>query len=421
MNRSIKTEKVKFVNPKTLIGTADIGKDAGSGYFQGPRGQEVKPFEFSNDIDGLNKFWCKAIVTMKKYECEEIIIGFESTGPYGEPFRNFMKDKPVKLVQTNPVHTKRMGEVIDNSPGKTDEKDPRVIASLIRLGHTLSLIIPEGAAAELRELIHDRDRRMKERTAFTNILESLMFKVFPEFVRTVKKISGKTALYLMENYPTPDRLKELTLDELSQILRKVSRGRWGEDQARRLLRGANNSLGTREGTSSILMEIAYILSQIEATNSFIDRLEKGVEEHLEKIPYAKRLLKMKGIGPITVGGIIGEVADFTRFGRQSEIIKLAGLDLYERSSGKHKGRHRISKRGRFLLRKILYFGALNTVRKGGIFHDYYQRLLKKGKEKPKALIAVARKLLKVIFAIVRDGTCYIENHKPNSVYLEKAA
>jgi transposase len=296
-----------------------------------------------------------------------------------------------------------------------------VIASLIRLGHTLSLIIPEGRVAELRELIHDRDRRMKERTAFTNILESLMFKVFPEFVRTVKKLSSKTALYLMENYPTPDRLKELTLDELNQILRKVSRGRWREAQAKRLLRAANNSLGTREGVLSISMEIAYILSQIKATDSFIDRLEKGVKEHLEKIPYAKRLLEMKGIGHITVGGIIGEVADFTRFRRQSEIIKLAGLDLYERSSGKHKGRHRISKRGRFLLRKLLYFGALNTVRKGGIFHDYYQRLLKKGKEKPKALIAVARKLLKLMFAIVRDGNCYIENHKSNSVYLERVA
>ncbi len=93
-----------------------------------------------------------------------------------------------------------------------------------------------------------------------------------------------------------------------------------------------------------------------------------------------------------------------------EIEKLAGLDLFEISSGKYRGTRRISKRGRSLLRKLLYFASLNVVRKGGIMHQYYQACLNRGMVKTKALIAVARKLLRVIFALVRDHSEYIEDY-----------
>ena len=75
-----------------------------------------------------------------------------------------------------------------------------------------------------------------------------------------------------------------------------------------------------------------------------------------------------------MAGLIGEVGDFKKFRTQSEIMKLAGLDLYEVSSGKWKGRRRISKRGRSLLRKILYYAAMQTIRQNGIIHEYYTRL-----------------------------------------------
>ena len=131
-----------------------------------------------------------------------------------------------------------------------------------------------------------------------------------------------------------------------------------------------------------------------------------MSSYLKQIPYSRFILSMKGIGEITVAGLIGEVGDFSKFNTISEITKLAGLDLFEISSGKHKGNRRISKRGRPLMRKLLYFAALNVVRKGGIMHEQYQRYLKRGMLKMKALIAIARKLLAVIFALVRDHSEY---------------
>ena len=69
------------------------------------------------------------------------------------------------------MHTKRVKEINDNSPLKTDEKDPRVIADIIRWGHALSIVIPEGDAAYLRRLNNSRERHVRERTALVNQLQ----------------------------------------------------------------------------------------------------------------------------------------------------------------------------------------------------------------------------------------------------------
>ena len=123
-----------------------------------------------------------------------------------------------------------------------------------------------------------------------------------------------------------------------------------------------------------------------------------------------------------VAGLIGEVGDFTKFSTQSEIMKLAGLDLYEISSGKRKGQRRISKKGRSLLRKILFYAAIQMIRKNGIMYDYYARLTGRGMERMRALIAVSRKLLRIIHAIVRDNRDYVGQYQaPERRVIKKAA
>ena len=136
-------------------------------------------------------------------------------------------------------------------------------------------------------------------------------------------------------------------------------------------------------------------------------------DHLRQIPYSGSLLSIKGIGVITAAGLIGEVGDFRKFDTISEIMKLAGLDLYEVSSGKHQGQRRISKRGRSLMRKLLFFAAINAVKSKGIMHEPYQQMLERGMPKVKALIAISRKLLRVVFALARDNTKYVEDHNQN--------
>ncbi len=350
---------------------------------------------------------------------EEIIIGFESTGPYAEPICHYLRHKSVKLVQVNPMHTKRIKELTGNSPNKTDKKDPRVIADVMSLGHSLTVIVPEGAAAHLRRLTQARERAIEQRTAMSNQLQHLVFLIFPELVHIIKP-STKTGMYLIKHYSDPKKLLFVGIDKLNAIIKKVSRGRLGTDRAEQLHGAAKKSVGITEGKESILFEITHLVSKIESENHYVEDLEKQMGDYLEKIPYSHSILSIAGIGHVTAAGLIGEVGDFRKFKTISEVLKLAGLDLYEISSGAHQGCRRISKRGRALMRKLLYFAAINTTRKNGILHDSYQRHLAKGMPKIKALMAIARKLIGIIFALVRDHSNYIADYSSQLVF-KKAA
>lgn len=415
-------KKIKTVKEKTLIVTVDIGKVTNTGYYCCPDGTEAKPFTFFNNGCGFNAFWHRICQAQQSYHLDEIIVGFESTGCYGEPLVHFLRKRKTRLVQVNPMHTKRLKELQGNSPNKTDKKDPKVIADIIKLGHALSLVVPEGVAAQLRRLTQARERSMQRRTALLNQLHDLVFVIFPEFVQLMKHLNGKSAQYLLSHYPTPEDIIELGAQALTHTLKKISRGTLGTQRAQALYQAALKSVGVDEGKGSILFEIKSMLSFIEACDHFITEAEQKMSNYLEQIACSKFILSIKGIGQITTAGLIGEVGDFSKFNTIGEIEKLAGLDLFEISSGKHNGKRRISKRGRPLLRKLLFFAALNVVRKGGIMHERYHRYLQSGMLKMKALVAIARKLLRIIFALVRHRSEYASEYiRPQNLPLKQVA
>lgn len=401
----IKTKKWDIVNEKTLLVTVDIGKKANSGYCRWARG-EIKPFEFPNHLMGFQLFWKRIGNLKEKFHLEKIVAGLESTGAYGEPVLHFLHQRGVQLVQVNPLHTKRVKELTGNSPGKTDRKDPKVIADIIELGRALTVVIPEGVAADLRRLTQARERAMNRRTALYNQLQDLVFLVFPEFLRVIKDVKGRTARYLLKHYPRPRQVRQLGCERLTRIMKKVSNGRLGRERARALFEAAGASAGIEQGQWAMLLEGKQILSEVEGLESFVETVEGEMSRLLDQVPYSRSILSVKGINKVTAAALIGEVGDFRKFRTIGEILNLAGLNLFEISSGDRKGSRHISKRGRSLLRKTLFFAALNMVRKGGVMHKVYQQYLERGMLKMKALVAIARKLLRVVFALVRDGSEY---------------
>jgi len=420
--RGSRTKRGKAVKEKTLIVTVDIGMASNTGYCTSVDGRDIKPFKFDNTREGLERFWSMIVVSKNRFRCSDVMVGYESTGPYAEPLLHYLKQRPVTIVQVNPMHTKRIKELNDNSPLKTDDKDPRVIADVLHLGHALSVVIPEGDAAYLRRLNNARERHVGERTALLNQLQQLVFLIFPEFKTVFKDIKVKTAQHILTRYTTPERIGSLNQGELGEEMRKQSMGKFGVEQAELLIRLARDTIGIQEGIAGLVLDIRHILMQLEGLHGFVAEIEAEMEKALERIPYSTRILSMKGLGVVTVAGLIGEVGDFTKFSTQSEVMKLAGLDLYEISSGKRKGQRRISKRGRSLLRKILYNAAISTIRKNGIMALQYANLIGRGRVRTSALIVIAKKLLRIIYAMVRDSRDYICNYEsPKRLEIKEAA
>ena len=420
--KGLRAKRLRTVNEGTLIATVDIGMMINTGYCTSADGRDIKVFKFGNTREGFEKFWHIIVAAQNRFKCTDVMVGYESTGPYAEPLAHYLMSKPASVVQVNPMHTKRLKEVNDNSPGKTDDKDPRVIADIIRLGHALSIVVPEGDAAYIRRLNNARERHIGERTALLNQMQQLVFLIFPEFKTVVKQMMGKTVRFILKNYTTPEKIGALDKNVLSEEMRKRSMGRLGTKDAELLINFAQGSVGIKEGVAGIVLDIRHIIAQLDAVDNFIAEIEAEMVLTLGRIPCSARLLSVKGLGVVSVAGFIGEVGDFSKFRTQREIIKLAGLDLYEISSGKRKGERRISKRGRSLIRKILYFAAIRMIRKNGIMHEYYERLVGRGMLKMRALVAVMRKLLGIIHAIVRDDRDYVgEIGAPKRRVIKKAA
>jgi len=136
------------------------------------------------------------------------------------------------------------------------------------------------------------------------------------------------------------------------------------------------------------------------------QVEQAQSDALAEIPYADRLLTIPGLGPVTVATVLGETGDLRQYGSAEALIKLAGLNLYSLSSGTFQGRTRISKRGRPLLRRILFLAALRMSKQGqplAVFHDRLSERL----AGPQVGVAGCRKLLRLIYAIARDGVSYV--------------
>lgn len=370
-------EKIEQVTESTLVLGVDIGSSEHYVRAFDYRGRELtrKVFRFSTDINGFNSFYDWVTQICIKHGKNEAMIGCEPTGHYWYTFYQFVKDHGMKLAFVNPASVKKAKELDDNSPKKTDLKDPKTIAKLVIDGRYSFPYVPEGIYAEIREVVSSRDRIMKELNAASNRIQRWLKIYFPEYLTVYKKFDTTTGMMILEKAPLPDMVKALGADH---IVKK---------------------------------------QQLEMVTTVMEELTM-------QIPNADKMLSVDGIGLVTVAGFISEVGDISRFKNPKQIQKYAGFELVENSSGKHKGRTTISKRGRKKLRKIIYQVVLPLIRSNqefGSIYDYYRKRIKNPLKGRQAMIAVGCKLIRVFFAImtkgvVFNGTKMIEDiHRPTQL------
>jgi transposase len=136
-------EKILQITEKTLIIGVDVAKEKHHARAFDFRGLEYgKRIEFANDSKGLDAFLTWATDLMNKNNKEHLMVGMEPTGHYWFCFAQYLTDRGHKVVLVNPFHVKRSKELDDNSPAKTDRKDPKTIAMLVKDGRYAEPNIP---------------------------------------------------------------------------------------------------------------------------------------------------------------------------------------------------------------------------------------------------------------------------------------
>jgi transposase len=152
-------------------------------------------------------------------------------------------------------------------------------------------------------------------------------------------------------------------------------------------------------------------SEADRTVLMLKDIDRQMKEVLNEIPSAPYLLSIPGIGPLSAAVFLGELGNREYFSNARQIVKYAGYDPQESDSGSWGSRKCISKKGRWLMRKFLFFMSMTVVMLSKYFQDYYQRKLEiknRVGQQPKRkeiLCAVAIKPIKVIFALLRIRGC----------------
>jgi transposase len=166
---------------------------------------------------------------------------------------------------------------------------------------------------------------------------------------------------------------------------------------------------------------AIIVEQYEQHISHLDQLIKrldteirslkGKDEQLEMM--MNRLETITGIGMITSATVLSEMDAFQLFERRSQVVKFVGFDVLEKQSGSSiKGKGKISKRGNSRVRRILHVAAMAAVRHEGPIRQLYLRVVERTGIKKKGLVAAARKLLVLSYALTKNETDYdLDRHQ----------
>jgi transposase len=315
----------------------------------------------------------------------------------------------ISVVQVNPYAVKQTKELEDNSQRKDDRKDPKLIANLVKDGNYGMPYLPEGLYAELRGLSMHRDQLTEDRIRQLNRLHREMKIYFPEYKDAFGKIDGAFCLEVLKKAPFPEDIIGLGTDGIRQIWHEAKlRGR-GYSRAGEIVRYAAESVGITDGIMASRRNVKWIVNTILMMEKELSEVEEELRQKCLEIPYAENLLMISGLGENTLTGILAEIGDISRFDDAKEIQKLSGLGLAACSSGKHKGETKISHRGRKRLRYWLFQAGKSVVSHSAEFkelHVYYTTRENNPLKKMQSLIVIACKVVRVIYAILKNGTTY---------------
>ena len=417
-----KSQNFKFdaiENTDAIVGI-DIAKNVHWAGIILPNGKEIKKsFSFHNNRKGFESLveTVKKVLTMLNFK--KAIIGMEPTGHYWKSCARYLKKiEWIKVVTVNPYHVKNAKEFDDNCQTKNDKKDCMTIARLIKDARFFEPYLPEGIWAELRNLSNTRAELVEKQSAVKNRLIATMDEYFPEYTKVFKKILSRTSEEILKECPFPEDIKSKGKEELLKHIKKTVKRGYSKKQVERIYELANESIGTTEGREGAKFQLNMYIEEAKLLEKQIKMTEQELERQLKETGFYESLISIQGIGIVSAATFVGEVGDINRFDSYEQIRRYAGLNLVENSSGNHKGKTTISKRGRSLLRSILYRMAFTMVSKNKEIKELYKYLTTRKEnqlKKKQAIIAVIGKIIQIIYAVVTKN----EEYKATRVFTQE--
>lgn len=409
-----------IINTKQTVWVAiDVAKKQNDVLIELLNGSRKK-FKVANQADAYKDFI--AYLNSLDASCE---IGLEATANYHRSIAYHLQIAGFKVHLISALAAARTREALHNSWDKNDPKDAQVILHLLKtkvvqIYHD-PLIHQFHDVQELAKTYHQISlRKVKVQHSIVNHYLTLYF---PEAEKYLHSSRAKWFTQLLLQFPLPSTVIKYSFDEFVKaawdvVGRKVNKRGWLED----FYQTAQNSIGLPIAEDSAAIQMfRLILQEHQLLCQRLKDIEAMAESFLKDHADYHYLLTIPGVGPVIALTILAEGGDLRRFKHYRQFLKFCGFDLCTHQSGLFRGQSKLSKYGNARLRYAFWIAGTvalrmreNTFRKK--YEDYIRRDPLNADLKRKAYTAVAAKMARVAYSVVKNQTnyrCYHESIIPS--------
>ena len=334
----------------------------------------------------------KLVTKVKKCNTDgkAVVYGLENAYGYGRALAVWLIDKGYLVKDVNTAISHRQAKHRGAMYRKSDSDDAEAIAlATLNMLDKLPDACPNDTYWSLGQLVHRRDNIMKQRTRLVNQLHEQLCIAYPSYKQFFNDISRPTALYFWEHYPSRKYLKGKSVDDLREELVPVSHNKC--------------STKTCMVTLSIVSDLQHYDKQLAEVDKMLEKMYDMLHCTLTTIP---------GVSIITAVKILSEIGDIKRFANANKLAQFAGIaPLHLSSSG--KGKDFATKQGNRRLQATIYFLAIQMVQvsskgtpRNTVVRAYYEKRKAEGKSSQQALICISRRLISIIYGMLKSGTEY---------------
>jgi transposase len=324
-----------------------------------------------------------------------VTVAMESTGTYGDALRQALSDAGLSVHRVSGKAAHDYAEIFDGVPSKHDGKDAAVVAELSAFGKSWPWAFTprKGKDAQMAYWVDWLDAQQSIEMLWLGRLEGMLARHWPELT-SLLKLNSATLLQMLAHYGGPAKV---TAD--GKVGSRLAR--WGGYMLKRekidaVLESAALTVGVRQNGQDIKRIQQYARMALAAY-----RETQKAGRTLKKLAKDNEVIQRQGkaVGVVTASVLWVSLSDPKNYHCGEAYRKAMGLNLKERSSGKHKGKLKITKRGPSIVRRWLYFAAMRLSQDPDV-RRWFEA--KKAKDKDKgtgALIAIARKLALALYSV----------------------
>jgi transposase len=384
----------------------DISKDSFDFCFTDETEKVLYKDHYQMDSDDFSKL----LDYLAPFSNSEILIVMEATGIYHLNLLSYLLEQGLNVSVVNPMFIHAFTKSLSIRKTKTDAKDAHTISIFAKRNYMTLRLSSDLDLETIKPIVREKEKLINQISAIKTDIKSIVNQLFPEMLKNTN-IFSKSSLNLLLQAPSKRIIRNLKERTIKRYLSTdITKGAKPKLSASELLSLAKNSIGiNNKSLETVLVskikQLFFMQSQLEEFNQLI---ESFVDEHHND--HMDLLTSIPGVGKPSAASFLTELGDINHFKTHKQLTAFIGTDPSVFQSGSSvNGRSSISKRGNAHLRRTIWHMARASTVWSQTFKAYYDKKRSEGKTFKQSVIAVANKLIRIIFSILKNHTKFEDN------------